>query len=305
MEFWSLIKSALRNLLRKPQVEKHLDQELRAYVDMVTDEKISAGMSASEARRIALAELGGMEQVKQAVREQRAGTVIELLGQDVRYALRQLRRNRGFAVTAVITLGLGIGATTAIFSAVYSLLLRPLPYYHPSRLMSVSSVWPENDSDMTISPDFVAAQTETKSFEQFAGYDYGNENLTGMGDPLKVIRALVTSNFFATIGVVPQLGRTFAPGEDRSDGPPVIVLSDHLWRNKFHSDPEILGKAAVLSGKVQTIVGVLPPRFTFPDLSVEPDYYAPAPLESDTTVSIAKPVFGMRVIARLRSGASM
>ncbi len=305
MKIWSRIKSTLRNLFRKPQIESHLDQELRAYIDMVTDEKISAGISAFEARRIALAELGGMEQVKQAVREGRAGTGIELLWQDVRYALRQLSRNRGFTLTAVITLGLGIGATTAIFSAVYSLLLRPLPYYNPSRLMSVSSVWPENDSDSTISPDFVAAQMETKSFEQFAGYDYGNENLTGAGDPLKVIRALVTANFFATIGVVPQLGRTFAAGEDRSGGPPVIVLSDRLWRNKFHADPEILGKAAVLNGKEETIVGVLPRRFTFPNLSVEPDYYAPAPLESDTTVSITKPVFGMKVIARLRSGASL
>jgi predicted permease len=305
MEVWSRTKSALRNLFRKPQIESHLDQEIQAYVDMVTDEKIAAGMSASEARRSALAELGGVEQVKQAVREHRAGTGIELLWQDVHYALRQSRRNRGFTLTAVITLGLGIGATTAIFSAVYSLLLRPLPYYNPSQLMSVSSVWPENNSDMTVSQDFVAAQRETKSFEQFSGYDYGNENLTGAGDPLKVIRALVTSNFFATIGVVPQLGRAFLPGEDRSGGPAVIVLSDHLWRNKFHADPDILGKAAILSGKEQTIVGVLPPRFTFPDLSLEPDYYGPAQLESDTTVSIAKPAFGMRVIARLRSGASM
>jgi predicted permease len=305
MEYWSRTKSALRNLFRKPQIESHLDQEIHAYVDMVTDEKIAAGMSASEARRSALAELGGMEQVKQAVREHRAGTGIELLAQDVRYALRQLRRNRGFTVTAVLTLGLGIGATTAIFSAVYSLLLRPLPYHHPSQLMSVSSVLLEDDSDMLISPDFVAAQTATKSFEQFAGYNYGNENLTGAGDPLKVIRANVTSNLFSTLGVVPQLGRTFLPGEDQNDGPPVILLSDHLWRNKFHADPEILGKAAILSGKEQTIVGVLPPRFTFPDLSVEPDYYAPAPLERDTTVSVAKPVFGMKVIARLRPGASM
>jgi predicted permease len=305
MKLWSRIKSTLRNLLRKPQIESHLDQELRAYVDMVTDEKISAGISASEARRIALAELGGMEQVKQAVRERRAGSGIELLGQDVRYALRQLRRNRGFTLTAVITLGLGIGATTAIFSAVYSLLLRPLPFYNPSRLMSVSSVWPGNDSDMTISPDFVAAQLETRSFEQFAGYDYGNENLTGAGDPLKVIRATVSSNFFATLGVVPQLGRTFIAGEDRSSGPSVIVLSDHLWRDKFNADPDIVGKTAILNGKEQTIVGVLPPRFFFPDFSVEPDYYAPAPLENDTTVSAAKPVLMMRVIARLRSDVSL
>jgi predicted permease len=305
MEYWSRTKSALRNLFRKPQIESHLDQEIHAYVDMVTDEKIAAGMSASEARRSALAEIGGMEQVKQAVREHRAGTGIELLAQDVRYALRQLRRNRGFTVTAVLTLGLGIGATTAIFSAVYSLLLRPLPYHHPSQLMSVSSVLLEDDSDMLISPDFVAAQTATKSFEQFAGYNYGNENLTGAGDPLKVIGANVTSNLFSTLGVVPQLGRTFLPGEDRNDGPPVILLSDHLWRNKFHADPGILGKAAILNGKEQTIVGVLPPRFIFPNLSLEPDYYAPAPLERDTTVSVAKPVFGMKVIARLRPGVSM
>ena len=305
MEFWSRTKSALRNLFRKPKIESNLNQEIHAYVDMVTDEKIAAGMSASEARRSALAEIGGIEQVKQAVREHRAGIGIELLAQDVRYALRQLRRNRGFTVTAVLTLGLGVGATTAIFSAVYSLLLRPLPYHNPSQLMSVSSVLLEDDSDMLISPDFVAAQTATKSFEQFAGYDYGNENLTGAGDPLKVIRANVTSNLFSTLGVVPQLGRTFLPGEDQNDGPPVILLSDHLWRNKFHADPEILGKAAILSGKEQRIVGVLPPRFTFPDLSVEPDYYAPAPLERDTTVSVAKPVFGMKVIARLGPGASM
>jgi putative ABC transport system permease protein len=305
MKLWSHSKSTLRNLFRKPQVESHLDQELRAYIDMVTEERICSGMSASEARRTALAEFGGMEQVKQAVREHRAGTGVELLWQDVRYALRQLRRNRGFTLTAVLTLGLGIGATTAIFSAVYSLLLRPLPYHDPSQLMSVSSVLMEDDSDMLISPDFVAAQMGSKSFAQFAGYNYGNQNLTGAGDPLKVIRANVTSNFFATLGVVPQLGRPFLPGEDRNDGPPVILLSDHLWRNKFHADPEILGKAAILNGKEQTIVGVLPPRFIFPNLSVEPDYYAPAPLESDTTVSVAKPVFGMKVIARLRSGVSM
>ena len=142
MKLWSRIKSTLRNLFRKPQIESHLDQELRAYVDMVTDEKISAGISASEARRIALAELGGMEQVKQAVREHRAGTGIELLWQDVRYAVRQLRRNRGFTLTAIITLGLGIGATTAIFSAVYSLLLRPLPFRDTYQLMYVSSELP-------------------------------------------------------------------------------------------------------------------------------------------------------------------
>src|ERR1700679_1072847 len=212
MKLWPRIKSTLRNLFRKPQIESHLDQELRAYVDMVTDEKISAGISASEARRIALAELGGIEQVKQAVREGRAGTRIELIWQDVRYALRQLSRNRGFTLTAVITLGLGIGATTAIFSAVYSLLLRPLPYYEPAQLMWVSNLWPKMQMSSVLAPDFNAARHETRSFEQLAAYSNGESDLTGTGDPVRVIRVNMTSSFLPLLGVQPQVGRFFTAG---------------------------------------------------------------------------------------------
>ena len=128
MQTLSRFMAGLRNLRRQPQIESQLDDEVRAYVDMVSDERIAAGMSPSEARRTALAEFGGIEQTKQAVRDHRAGALIESCLQDVRYALRQMRLNRGFTLTAVITLGLGVGATSAIFSAVYSLLLKPLPY---------------------------------------------------------------------------------------------------------------------------------------------------------------------------------
>jgi len=307
MEFWSRIKSALRNLFRKPQIESHLDQELRAYVDMVTDEKIESGMSAPEARRIALAELGGMEQVKQAVREHRAGTGIELLWQDVRYALRQLRRNRGFTLTAVITLGLGIGATTAIFSAVYSLLLRPLPFPDSHQLMYVSSDMPKGKWDVLLSPDFVAAKLGTKSFQQFAGYcNRGlNSNLVSGGDPVRVNRINVSANFFPMLGVEPQLGRNFSPEEDRLGGPPLILLSDRLWRNRFHADPAIVGQAVTLDGKEQTIIGVMPPHFSFPDLEMEPDVYAPADLGPDTNLTVEQTVQMMKVIARLKPGVSM
>jgi hypothetical protein len=305
MGLGSRMTSGLRNLFHKRQVESQLDDEVRSYVDLVMDERIAAGMSASEARRTALAEFGGIEQVKQAVRQHRAGTNFELLWQDIRYGMRQLRRNRGFTLTAVVTLGLGIGATTAIFSAVYSLLLRPLPYNDSSQLITVTSAWPKSKSETMISPDFVAAQNETKSFEQFAGFAIGSDNLTGAGDPLKVIQASVTANFFTALGVVPQLGRTFLAGEDRNGGSAVILLSDRLWQNKFHADRAIIGKVAVIDGKDQTIVGVLPPHFSFPDVSAEPDYYAPPPLEYDTTVSIAKPVWPMHVVGRLRSGVSI
>src|SRR6202034_2097259 len=137
-----------------------------------------AGIPPSEARRSTLVELSGIEQVKQSVRDRRTGAGLELLWQDVRYALRQLNRNRPFTLTAVITLGVGIGATTAIFSAVYALLLRPLPYPDAGRLMSISSQMPSDTMGPLLSPDFVAAQTGTKSFDQFAGYLKQIQNLT-------------------------------------------------------------------------------------------------------------------------------
>jgi predicted permease len=304
MKLWSRIRSALRNLFRKQQVESRLDDELRAYVEMVIDEKIAAGMSPSEARRTALAEIGGIEQVKQSVRDHRAGTAIELLWQDARYALRQLRRNPAFTITAVLTLGLGIGATTSIFSAVYALLLRPLPYPEANRLVYLSSRFPAWYSEGTMDPDFTAAQEGTKSFEQFAGYRWTNSNLTGAGDPVRIDWVGVTANFLPMLGVHPQLGRNFSSNEDRLDGPPVILLSHRLWESQFHSDPKVLGKAVTVNGKVQTIIGVLPAHFSFPSLTLEPDVYGPMDIDRDTSVAIEKRVFGIYTIARLRSGVS-
>ena len=306
MRAWLRVQSALRNLLRKPRVESQLDDELRAYVDMATDEKIAAGLSTAEARRAALAEFGGIEQVKQAVRDHRAGTAIELLWQDARYGLRQLRRNRGFTLTAVVTLGLGIGATTAMFSAVYSLLLRPLPYYDANRLVSIFAALRQGHADSLLDPDFVAARSQSKSFEHLAGFHISTEdNLTGAGDPVRVTRAAVTANFFSTLGVVPQLGRDLSSDEDWTGAPNVLLLSDRLWRNKFSADPRIVGKAITLNGTSYTVVGVLPRHFSFPSLYLEPDLYGPAVLERDTTVSIQKSLWGVQPIARLRPGVSM
>jgi hypothetical protein len=137
MKLWSRINSLLRNLFRKQQVERQLDDELRAYVDMITDERIAAGMPASEARRFALAEFGGIEQVKQTVRDNRAGASLELLWQDARYGLRQFWRNPGFTAMVILTLALSIGANTAIFSIVNALMLKSLPYSHPERMGTI------------------------------------------------------------------------------------------------------------------------------------------------------------------------
>jgi hypothetical protein len=302
MRLWVRFKSALRNLFQRPQIESQLDDEVRAYVDMVTDERIAAGMSAAEARRTAMAEFGGVEQVKQTVRDNRAGTAAELVWQDVRYALRQLRRNPGFTLTALVTMGLGIGVTTAIFSAVYSLLLRPLPYHDANQIMSLS----DEHSAPLIDPDFVAARTGIRSFEQMAGFHtYSEDTLTGIGDPMRVTRAAVTTNFFPVLGVVPTLGRNFYTAEDWSGGAKVPLLSDHFWRNKFGADPKILGKAIKLDGTDFTVIGVLPRHFSFPSLYLEPDIYGSADLERTTAVNLATQIWGIQTIARLGPGVTV
>ena len=305
MQLWAQLKSLSRNLIRRRQVESQLEDEVRSYADMIADEKIAAGISAQEARRATLADLGGIEQVKQSVRDHRTGTGLELLWQDVRYALRQLRRNRAFTLTAVLTLGLGIGATTAIFSAVYALLLRPLPYPAAGRLMYISALNPTYHMPAMLSQDFVAAQTATKSFEHYAGYYFFTQNLTGAANPLRVVSAGVTANLLPVLGVVPQLGRLFTGNDDRPGGPPVMILSDHVWRTQFHSDPAVIGKSAAINGKPQTIIGVLPRSFSFPDLTLEPDVYLPADLDSNTTLAVDRISYSIRTVAQLRAGVSI
>ena len=213
--------------------------------------------------------------------------------QDVRYALRQLRRNTGFTLTAVVTMGLGIGATAAIFSAVYSLLLRPLPYQDANQIMSVSDV----HSSPLIDPDFVAVRTGTRSFQPVAGFHtYTQDTMTGIGDPVRVTRAAVTANFFPVLGVIPALGRNFSPDEDWSGSPNVLLLSDHFWRNKFNADPKIVGKSIQLDGTDFTVIGVLPRHFGFPGLYLEPDIYGSAVLERTTAFTPDTQAWGIQTI---------
>jgi predicted permease len=308
---WSRVRFALGNLLRKEQIESDLDDEIRSYVDAVTDEKIAGGWSPVEARRRALAESGGMEQLKQAVRNERAGTLAESVGQDVRFGIRQLRRNPAFAWTAVITLALGIGATTAIFSAVYALLLRPLPYPASDRLMFIyqHTKYDAKDDDgaALLSQDFIAAQPALRSFESVAGYlDSTDENLTGAGAATRVSAMRVTANFFPTLRVTPALGRNFLSSEDRKDGPGVVILSHRLWKSRMNSDPAIIGRTITLAGRAQTVVGVLPAHFSFPDSSAEPDVYVPAGIDTDTSLQTTNlSIYMVLTIARLRDGVTL
>jgi predicted permease len=305
----SRLKSALRTILHQQRVESELESEIRGYVDAVTDEKIASGVSPSEARRQALAECGGVEQVKQSVRDQRASTAIQSVVQDLRYGLRQMRRNPAFTLTAVITLGLGLGATTAIFSAVYALLIRPLPYPDADRLVEIldgNSKRGEYGGPL-VSPDFVAARSNLKSFDSVAGFTVGGDdmNLTGAGDPIRVKVVGITANLLPEIHVVAQRGRAFLSSEDRQGGPAVVLMSHQLWQSKFGGDEGVIGRSITVDGKARTVVGVLPALFVFPDPAIEPDLYVPADLDTDTTVGPTKQVWMIRAIGRLHEGTDL
>lgn len=305
---WSHIKSALRNLLHKQQVESELDDEIKSYVAAVADEKIAAGLAPEEARRRALAECGGTEHVKQSVRNIRVGTFAESLYQDIRFGIRQLRRNRAYSLTAILTLALSIGATTAIFSAVYALLLSPLSYPGSDRLMFIYQHTKYADMDVLLDQDFFAAQSTLHSFESVAGYlDLGDENLTSAGAPMRITVNRVTANFFPTLRVTPALGRNFLSSEDHVGGPDVVILSHRLWQSRFNSDPAVIGRTITLDGKAHIVVGILPVHFIFPDPTAEPDLYAPLDIDSNTTLDSPNNVtiVGMLTIARLRDSVTL
>ena len=269
MRLWSLLKSAARNLLRKQQVESQLDEEVRAYVDLVTQERIAAGISPSEARRTALVDFGGVEQVKQAVRNHRAGVGLELLGQDIHYGLRQFWRNPGFTVTVVLTLALSVGANTAIFSLVNALLLKSLPYARPDRMGSIYTritgpISTEerhhvNGEQWELLRDNVPALISAVSSTRVSGV-----NLQA-GSRVQYLQAgRISAHYLDVLAVRPIIGRNFSADEDRPHGPNTAILSYGVWQKTFGADNNILGRSILLKGDPYTVIGVLPEGATTP-----------------------------------------
>src|ERR1700733_8418031 len=263
MSFIARIRSASQNLFRKTKKDEALDDEVRGYVDLLAEEKMRQGMNPEEARRAARIELGGIEQVKEDVREVRAGAWLDSLVQDLRYGARMLRKNPGFTAIAVLTLALGIGANTAIFSVVQGVLLSPLPYNQPDRLVMVMESNPRFAHVWISYPNFQDWQRHAQSFLQMAAFMQQGHDLTNPGTPEHVDGSAVTAGFFSTLGVRLTLGREFSAQEDQHGGARALIISDRLWRNRFAQDSQVLGKPATLDGVDYSIIGVLPPGFRF------------------------------------------
>jgi predicted permease len=262
MPLWSRLKHLSRNLLRRKQIEDRLEDEVRTYADMIADEKIAAGISAQEARRATLAELGGIEQVKQSVRDRRTGITLELLWQDVRYALRQLRRNRAFTLTAVLTLALGIGATTAIFSVINGLLFSSLHIQQESSVVALGFQQKGTSWQTGFSfPEYRDLRQQTGDiFPDLLAQRYALDGLSMRGTkPDRIFTNYVTGNYFQALGVQPFLGRFFLPSEGETPGAdPVMVLSYDYWKRHFAGDLQLVGRHVSVDGYPFTIVGVAP-----------------------------------------------
>ena len=255
--------SRIRGQFGNDRLDRDLDDELRAHLEMLVEENLRRGMNVREARRAARVAFGGIEQTKEAYRDQRGLPVVDSVLRDVRYAVRMLRRHPGFTAVAIVTLALGIGANTAIFSVVNAVLLHSFPYKDPNNLVLIAEKRREMNLLSLSYPDFVDWRSQNQVLESMGGVRRWNPNLTGAGEPERLQAAMVTSEIFLTLGIAPKLGRVFVDDEDRPGSARVIVLSYSFWQRRFGSDEKVLGAVLTLDEKAYTVIGVMPQRFEF------------------------------------------
>jgi predicted permease len=265
------VGSVLRRLLfffQRNRIDRDLADELRFHEEMKARALADAdGLSGDEARAAARRRIGNPLRLREQSREPWSFATVETFAQDVRHALRLMRRDPGFAITALATLALGIGLNTAIFSVAYGVLWRPLPYPNPDRLIIVSSAQQTRTGVKTFSTwppvTYEGLRRSVTTLDHLAAYTSSDAQLTGRGEPLQVPALDVSPNFFATLGVSPARGRAFLTGAAAADDDRAAIVSDRLWRTLLQADPAIVGQSITIDGVPRTIVGVLPPDFTF------------------------------------------
>jgi predicted permease len=257
--------SRLRGLLRTDRLDGDLDEELRSHLEMRAADNVAAGMSAEEARLAAQRRFGNSSLIKEDTRAMDIIGWLDETTRDFRHAFRMLRRSPGFTAVIVLTLALGIGATTAIFSVINSVLLRPLPYHDPDSLMMVweSNSQHPNPHNTVSPPNFLDWQTRNTVFSQMAFIFDERGNLTGNGEPQEVVVQDVSTNFFSLLGVDPLIGPGFTPENGQPGHDNVVILSYGLWKERFAGDAAMVGKSILLNGHPITVVGVAPQNFNW------------------------------------------
>jgi len=284
----------LTNLFRKQKLDSDLSDELESHLQLHTDDNLCSGMSPAQARRDALLKLGGLESTKENYREIRGIPFFDRLMQDIRFALRTFRKSPGFATIVILTLALGIGANTAIFSLVNGILLVSLPYPAPHQLVSITGTYPKGG--------IVAMREQVHSMDVASYYEGHEFNLTDYGEPIRLTGTLVSAEFFSVLGARAELGRTFYHGEDIAGGDNFVILSHALWQQRFGGDNAIIGRSIELGGVGRQVIGVMAADFRFPS----PQSQVWIPLHNDPRNTVLywaddfMPTFG-----RLRPGFTM
>jgi predicted permease len=299
------LTSLWRNLLQKDRVEQEFTEEIQAYLEMLTEAKILEGLKPQVARREALIEMGGIEQVKERVREIRMGYFLETMWQDLRYGMRVLAKSPVFTTVAVLSLALGIGANTAIFSVVNGLLLRPLPYPDSQRIMHVWHTPPQESfpgmNRFSVSPaNYLDWKDQNHTFEQMAAYGYAGFSLSASDDPVAVTGAAVSSEFFSVLRSNPSQGRTFLPEEEQPGRDQAVVISHGLWQRAFGANPNLIGQTLTLNSRSFTVIGIMPAGFEFPR---EAELWVP--LAWDDNERQTRSIHDYVVIARLNPNVSL
>ncbi len=295
----------LRSLFRRGRVEQELDEELRYHLERQIEENLEQGMSSEEARYAALRAMGGIEQQKEKCRDMRRVNFIEDLMQDLRYGVRVLVKSPVFTTVAVLSLALGIGANTAIFSVVNNLMLRPLPYPDSQQIMAVWHTPPQESfpglNRFSVSPaNYLDWKSQSNAFERMAVYNYSGFSLSSGDDPVPVIGAAVSSDFFSVLRSNASQGRTFFPEEEQPGAHQVVVISHRLWQRAFGASSNLIGQTLTLDSQSFTIIGIMPAGFEFPQ---QAELWVP--LAWDDKERQTRSIHDYLVIARLNPNVSL
>src|SRR5256714_7618158 len=296
-----------QSVLRRNQREREMDAELRFHLEMETRKHRARGLSEPAARQAALRSFGGVELTKEQCRDARGGRFIETSLQDLRYGARGLRRNPGFTLVALLTLALGIGANTAIFSVIYGVLMRPLPYADGNRLVILHQQAPlARVEDMGFSVKEINDYREqAQTLDQVVEHHSMSFILLGGEEAQRVSTAVVSANFFDMLGIKALYGRTFLPSDDEKGADAVLVLSYKYWKQQYKGDPNIVGRVFRMNNKPHTVVGVLPPIPQYPS---ESDVYMPTvacPTRSSDRFIANRTFRMMNVFGKLKAGVTV
>jgi putative ABC transport system permease protein len=302
------IAGGLRSLFRREQASQELEEELSGFLEMAAEEKMKQGMSRKDALRAVRLERGNLQVTKEVIRDARWESFVETCWRDLRFATRTLRKSPGFTAIAALTLALGIGANTSIFSVVSAVLLRPLPYAEPGQLVFVFEAKPDAGlSGLGMSyPSFAELRDGNRLFSAVAGLGGHALVLTGYGEPSEVSTVPVTPDFFSVLAAEPLLGRLFLPEDGQRGAAPVVIVSENLWRSQFGADPGIVGRSIALDMRSYTVIGVMPASFYTPFLNQAKQVWIPLAQDPLFSVWMTQPPqeHWMAVLARVRPGIS-